>query len=79
MRFDRSVEPVEVTASDPVLRLPMQRGIITSFEGMCMNEVKKEQRSGVTELRSNIVFDQKIQKSVEWQSSSAESAIMVQC
>ncbi|CBY32944.1 unnamed protein product [Oikopleura dioica] len=40
LRFDRSVEPVEVTASDPVLRLPMQRGIITSFEGMCMNEIK---------------------------------------
>ncbi|CAG5111818.1 Oidioi.mRNA.OKI2018_I69.chr2.g6090.t1.cds [Oikopleura dioica] len=40
LRFDRTVEPVEVTASDPILRLPMQRGIITSFEGMCMNEIK---------------------------------------
>ena len=44
-----------------------------------MNEVKKKKLTAITEFRSNIVFDQKIQKSVEWPLFYAELAKMDQC
>lgn len=40
IRFNRSVTPVEVTTSDPILRLPMHRGIISRFHGHSMDDVK---------------------------------------
>lgn len=37
--FDRSGKNIEISCSDPSLRLPMYRGILTSFEGYNMDNV----------------------------------------